>query len=106
MSSYQSFADRPGVSRSSEKLDRIKLPANLTGMEEDISECDVSALVFDCPMPTDLTNLAEKGSTVVSGARTFIYCRVELCRSFSLYLQQYFLFCLSHGLDTSAMISL
>ena len=32
MSSYQSFADRPGVSRSSEKLDRIKLPADLTGM--------------------------------------------------------------------------
>ena len=32
MSSYQSFVDRPGVSRSSEKLDRIKLPADLTGM--------------------------------------------------------------------------
>src|SRR5262245_46195760 len=32
MSSYQSFADRPGVSRSSEKLDRIKLPTNLAGM--------------------------------------------------------------------------
>lgn len=32
MSSYQTFADRPGDSRSSEKLDRIKLPTDLKGM--------------------------------------------------------------------------
>lgn len=31
MSNYQTFVDRPGVSRSSEKLDGIKLPADLTG---------------------------------------------------------------------------